>query len=129
MKVKFSNLSKYSKLVLGLLWAIIGIIRMINSEKGFNEYLLLVLGFIYLYLFFIEITRNYVEVVNGVISIQGYFNKKSVEIKELINMEEKGNDFVLRTMDKKLTINNKRISKDDYAALITEIKKQKAESV
>ncbi len=129
MKVKYSNLSKYSKLALGLLWAVLGIQRMTNGEIEFNEYLLLVLSFIYLFMFFIELTKNYVEVENGKITIQGYFSKKNVEIKELINMEEKGRDFVLRTMDKKLIINNRRILKNDYKELITEIEKQKAENV
>jgi len=124
MKVKYSNLSKYSKLSMGLLWFFAGTLELYFGDSKSINYLLIVFGSVYIVMAFVEFTYNYVEIENGIVSKKGPFSK-SLKIVDLIKMEEAGRELVIRTMDKKITINKMRANSDDYLRLREEIKKQK----
>ncbi|RLD43685.1 MAG: hypothetical protein DRI86_09365 [Bacteroidetes bacterium] len=124
MIVRYTKLSKYSKLFMGIAWFLVGALNVFYGETKSINYFFIVFGIIYFVMAFVEFAYNYVEIENGIISKKGPFGK-NLKIIDLIKMEEAGRELVIRTMDKKITINKMRANSDDYLRLIEEIKKQK----
>jgi len=109
---------------MGIAWFLVGALNVFYGETKSINYFFIVFGIIYFVMAFVEFAYNYVEIENGIISKKGPFGK-NLKIIDLIKMEEAGRELVIRTMDKKITINKMRANSDDYLRLIEEIKKQK----
>ena len=124
MIVRYTKLSKYSKLFMGLAWFLVGILQLYYGTSESINYFFIVFGIVYVFMAIIEFTYNYVEIENGIISKKGPFGKE-FKIADLVKMEEGGRELVIRTDDGKIIINKMRVNDDDYLRLIEEIKKQK----
>lgn len=105
MKIQYRTKRLNFNLFLGLLWLVLGLLRIITVDHYFwMDYWFLALSFFYLGTYFYEKKRGYLTLEHGVISINRPFGK-TIPLNEVTRIKKFAGDFILKTNQLELTIN------------------------
>jgi hypothetical protein len=124
MTIKYKRKILRSKLILGLLWLIFGMIQVFvfdSENKSWFKYGWFVISLMYLFLYIYESYNQYITIEKGILKINSLFGKK-INLNEIKNIKKIGGNYILKTDNKALTINTDIIDPDS----LNELKKLNA---
>lgn len=116
MKIKYSKKRLYSNLLLGVLFGIMGVLKISEGSADYLNYFQLALGLFMIGVFFFESYYQYLKIENGVLTRYS-FRRKSVKLSEVEKIRKFAGDYILFTSEKKLKINSELVNKGQTADL------------
>ncbi len=113
MKIFTRKSRVYRNLILGLVWFGLVAYRLNAGEEFGNMHILyIVVGMIFLFLFYMEFRNPYITIENGVLS-QGFFSKNSIKLEEIEEWQTRAGMLILAGTTNKVKILPSRISQKD----------------
>lgn len=121
MKFKFKKSKKrlFINLTIGVLWLLYGLFGIIFRDKS-NSFTFLILGIIYLILYFFE-RKDYYLILNQNTIKKDYLFGKSINVQDIKSISEFAGDIIIKTTSKKLTISTQSFSYDDITLIRNEL--------
>ena len=119
MKIRFKKKRLYINIILGLVWTILGISRLLeDKELGWLDYGYLVIGVLYTGHFLFDLTNQYLIIENGTIrkNVLYGFGKK-LNLSEIHWIKNFSGDYTLKTETKELKINTTLIEEESLIEL------------
>jgi hypothetical protein len=127
MKIKYRTKQLNFNLFSGLLWLVLGSLRLFTEENYYwMDYWFLALSFFYLGTYFYEKKQGYLTLEQGVISRNRPFGKR-IPLNEVTRIKKFAGDFILKTNQLELTINTQIIDEKSLVLLIKELELQHIE--
>ncbi len=120
MKIRFKKKRLYINIILGLVWTILGISRLLeDKELGWLDYGYLLIGVLYIGHFLFDLTNQYLIIENGTIrkNVLYGFGKK-FNLNEITWIKDFAGDYILKTETKELKINTALIEEESLNELI-----------
>lgn len=126
MIIRFKKKRLYINLGLGIMWSFFGISKIFLSEEepSWIDYGFLLIGVLYLLLFYYEYKNQYLFVGNGIIKENGFLGKK-LEIDKINQIRKFAGEYILKSEEKEMRININSIEKDSLHDLEQELEKLK----
>ena len=110
MKVYYNRKQLNIALIFGVLWVLIGVISIVgNSENNFLSGFLLI-GVVYLILYFVKKHNPYVVITEEYIQVHNYVRKK-IQLNDIVDVKYFAGDYTIKSFDKELTIDTNFIDK------------------
>lgn len=132
MKIKYTKERLRSNYRFGLYFIILGTILniifnfSIDFFNGFQFYSiglgLIFAGFFSLGVYYYEKKKQYLNIENGILKKNTLF-PKSINLRDVIVFKRFAGDYILKTKEKKVTIDTQQIDSDSLVELISELKK------
>lgn len=116
MKIRYSKKRLYSNLILGILFSILGILRIAEETANYLIYFQLGLGIFMIAIFIFENYYQYLRIENGVLTRYS-FRRKSLKLAEVHKIRKFAGDYILHTSETKLKINSELVSNHQQAEL------------
>ena len=118
MKIHYKKTRLYGNLIIGLLWIGIGTFSFIENEMyRWYEFIYLLVGITYLFMFAYEFSNQYLTIKNGTLQLNVLFENKKVQLKDVKDIISFGNSYILKTDNKSIRINTKVIDKTSLIKL------------
>ncbi len=118
-KKKHLNINLISGLV-WLIWFFIGVFG--KEEPNWIDYGWIVISLMYLGLYLYQKNYKYLTIENGILNVNGPFDKK-LNLTEIKRIKKFAGNYILKTDAKELTINTYIIDSNELAKLNTELEK------
>lgn len=123
MRIRYKKRNLNINLILGIVWLIFGLLNLnYNEEHSRIDYGYLLLGILYLVLYFYQKQYKYLTIENGILKINGSLGKK-INLTEIKRIKTFAGDYILKTDKKQLTINTQIIDPKSLTALNSELEK------
>lgn len=125
MKIRFKRKTLYANLIIGLVWTGLGIFLIFEDDASrWFEYGYLVIGIIYLGIYFFDVTYQYLTIENGTIRMNGLhgFGKK-INLNDINWIKKYAGDYTLKTATKELKINTAMIDEKSLQDLNSVLEK------
>jgi hypothetical protein len=107
MKIRFKKKRLYINLILGLVWAGLGVFSLLEDKSlRWTDYGYLLAGIVYLGHYLYDLNNQYLTIENGSIRknvLYGFGNK--INVNEINRIEKYAGDYIIRTLEKELKIN------------------------
>jgi hypothetical protein len=119
MKIKFKKKRLYSNLILGIVWVIIGFLKLYYDDKlRWTDYGYLVIGILYIGHYLYDKTNQYLTIENGIIWKNGLYGfGKKINLNEINWIKKFAGDYTLKTETKELKINTELIEEKSLTEL------------
>lgn len=123
MNIRYKKKEGYLYLILGILLLANGFRNVIFSENiGWFDYIWFLFGILYLGSFFIQLSRKYLIIENGIIKQNWPFGKK-LKLDEIKRIKHFGGVYILKTESKSMKIDIQAIDEKSLPDLKSELKK------
>ena len=96
MKIRYPKRRLKYNLIFGSLFSIFGITAFIIDPDNFVNFGYLIIGLLYLGLYFFENSKQYLTIENGIITKHN-LRPKSLKLDEIIHIKNFAGDYVLKT--------------------------------
>jgi hypothetical protein len=127
MKIRYKKKPVKSILIIAIISLINGIVTIIfNEDVNWFGYFWFVFSGICLITYFYEKKETYLTLENGILKQNWPFGKK-MNLNEIKQIRYFAGDYILKSKDKKLTLNIQSIDDKSMLELKTELKKLNAE--
>jgi hypothetical protein len=125
MKIRFKKKRLYINLILGLVWAGLGVFSLLEDKSlRWTDYGYLLAGIVYLGHYLYDLNNQYLTIENGSIRknvLYGFGNK--INVNEINRIEKYAGDYIIRTLEKELKINTGLIEAKSLAEFNEILKK------
>lgn len=125
IKIKYKKKHLRKHLIFAIGWFVLWLIWASLNEKTKNNWLYfgyLILSILYLVLYLYQKQQQYLTIDNESIKINDLFGEK-LYLKEIEQIKKIGDDYILKTNKKSLTINTYIIDPNSLIKLTTELEK------
>ncbi|MEM9680876.1 MAG: hypothetical protein AAF901_11190 [Bacteroidota bacterium] len=108
LTIPYSKKRSLTNLISGIIWLLFGIGFFLNTELQYATIAYTLLGLAYLVLFYYEKRHGYLTITNSYVkkNENPFFNEK-ILLQDIIEVKEFCGDYVLKTGNDRLIINNK----------------------
>lgn len=117
MKLRYKKKKLIIYAVIAILWSVIGITSFIENENNFSKYSYLVLGVMYIIIFIFYQHQGYANITDGDL-IVGELKKKRISIDQLIEIKHVAGDFVLVSDTNKVSLSKDQVREVDWKEFI-----------
>ncbi len=117
MKLRYKKKKLIIYAVIAIVWSVLGITSFIENENNFSKYSYLVLGIMYIIIFILYQHQGYAKITNGVIVV-GELKKKRISIDQLIEIKHVAGDFVLVSETNKVSLSKDQVREEDWKEFI-----------
>ncbi|CAI8166869.1 MAG: Uncharacterised protein [Bacteroidota bacterium] len=94
MRIAYKKRNLNINLILGIVWLILGLLNLnYNGENNWTDYGYLVIGILYLILYFYQKRNKYLTIENGILKINGSFGKK-INLTEIKRIKKFAGDYI-----------------------------------
>lgn len=115
--IKYKNKRLYTNLILGLVWILLGVIGLWESDNiKWSKFLTIIIGFLYLGMSIWEFKHQYLTITDKLIKENALFGKK-ILINDIIYKRKFAGDYTLKTANKSFSINTNFVHPDSIAKL------------
>jgi hypothetical protein len=119
MKIKFKKNRLFGNLLLGVVWAGIGVLNLVEDDNfRWSNYVYFVLGILYIGHFITDLTNQYLTFENGTLKknyLYGFGAK--INLDEVHEIKNASGTYTLITDTKKLKINTRLIEENSLTEL------------
>lgn len=123
MKIGYKKKHLNVNLILGLVWLILFFIRVSRKETPiWTEYVWIVMSLIYLGIYFYQKKHQYLTIKKGIITVNGPFGEK-LNLTELKRIKKFAGDYILKTDHQELIIDKQLIDPKSLAKLNAELER------
>jgi len=127
MKIGYKKRHLNVNLIFGLFWLLWFFIGVFGKEEpNWTDYGWIVISLMYLGMYFYQKNYNYLTIENGIIKQNWPFGKK-MNLNEIKQIKKFAGDYILKTDEKKLTINMQIIDPNSLADLNAALEKLNVE--
>ena len=119
MKIKFKKKRLRANLILGIVWAIFGILSMfIDDAVRWTDYGYMLIGILYIGHYLHDRANQYLTIENGTIRKNGLYGLgRKINLKDVYWIKKFAGDYTLKTQQGDLKIDTDLIEEESLAAL------------
>ena len=125
MKIRFKKKKLYPNLLLGLLWLIIGVFKMLEVDAlHWTDYGYLAIALLYLLHFMYDYKNQYLIIENETIRKNVLFgNQKKIDLNEINLITKIAGDYILKADHKQINIDPNLIEDESFIKLTNLLRK------
>lgn len=122
MKVAYKKRQLTINLVLGLIWLGLFVVSISQEKPNWTDYGYGIIAIVYLCIYLYQKRYKYVNIKNGIISLNGPFGKKLL-LTDIKQIKEFAGDYILKSDTQELRIDTRIIDVESLEVLNAELKK------
>lgn len=117
-KIEFKNRLKVINLILAFVWPVLGALRIIIDDNfDWVSYTYMVMGVMYLGVFYLQSKRNYILIKDGILTKCFELRTKKIPLSEIKSIRKFAGDYKLRSESDELIINTQMLEDESLSKL------------
>ncbi|MGY0392645.1 hypothetical protein ACW5R3_08840 [Bizionia sp. KMM 8389] len=119
LKSKYKSRRLYANLIIGVIWILLGGLNLLDTDHvKWYDYAYLIIGILYLLLFFYDLSHPYISIENGILKKSTLYGLGvKIKLKNIITIKRTTDNYIVNTDKKKMTINTKVIDEESTIML------------